>query len=144
MFLFLNASQLTNIHRSNIFNQPETTDSLGNNDIRFLYFKNYIITKSKTCISIAPVTQNGDGTAFVQRSKNLSVRCAVADKYAQNIKFASYSVYTTSSQRPYRVHTTLPQRPWRFYGAQAVAAVCSRHVHGSLTAFSRRSYRLRC
>jgi len=32
--------------------------------------------------SKAPVTPNGDATAFVQRSKNLSARCGVAAKHA--------------------------------------------------------------
>ena len=30
----------------------------------------------------APVTPNGDATAFVQRSKNMSARCGIAAEYA--------------------------------------------------------------
>jgi len=35
----------------------------------------------------------------------------------ENIKFASYSVYTTSSQRPYSVHTTFPRRLYSVHDA---------------------------
>ena len=37
-------------------------------------------------INKSPVTLNGDSTAVVQRSKNLSARCAVAAKYALKYK----------------------------------------------------------
>ena len=33
-------------------------------------------------LSKAPVTPNGDATAFVQRSKTMSARCGIAAKYA--------------------------------------------------------------
>jgi len=51
----------------------------------------------------------------------------------KNIKFASYSMYTMSSQRPYSVHVASM--------AQAVAAACSWRAHSVLMArpaFSRR------
>ena len=43
-----------------------------------------IIIKTMKIVLIgkAPVTPNGDATAFVQRSKKLSARCEVAAKYA--------------------------------------------------------------
>ena len=61
-------------------------------------------------IRLAPVTPNSDATALVQRSKTLSARCGIGAEYAKNTKFTSYSMYTTSSQRPSSVHTTFPQR----------------------------------
>jgi len=58
----------------------------------------------------------------------------------KNIKFVSYSVYTTSLQRPHDVPTASLQRPWRFHSAQAVAAACLQRAHGAHTAFSRRAH----
>jgi len=58
----------------------------------------------------------------------------------KNIKFVSYSVYTTSSQRPHDVPTASLQRPLRFHSAQAVAAACSQRAYGAHTAFSRRAH----
>jgi len=53
----------------------------------------------------------------------------------KNIKFASYSVYTTSSQHPYRGHTTFPQRLYGINDAfTAQTSCCS--AHGTHTAFS--------
>jgi len=43
----------------------------------------------------APVTPNGDATAFVQRSENMSAQCEVVAKYAKN-QFASDSMQTHS------------------------------------------------
>jgi len=39
----------------------------------------------------------------------------------KNIKFVSYSVYTTSSQRHHNVPTASLQHPWHFHSTQAVA-----------------------
>jgi len=49
----------------------------------------------------APVTTNGEATAFVQRSENLSARCGSPRNMLKNIKFPSYSMFTTFLQRPY-------------------------------------------
>ena len=37
--------------------------------------------KIKLLICKAPVTPNGDATAFVQRSKTMSARCGIAAEY---------------------------------------------------------------
>ena len=69
----------------------------------------------------------------------------------KNIKFASYSVCTTSSQRPNSVHTTFRHRLYsvhdvftarkqllqRVNGAHTAR---SRRAHGAHTAFSRRAH----
>jgi len=41
-----------------------------------------MLPRTKHYVRKAPVKPNGDATAFVQRSQNLSARCAVAAKYA--------------------------------------------------------------
>jgi len=69
----------------------------------------------------ALVTPNGVATAFVQRSKTMPARCGIA------AKFASYSVYTTSSKRPYSVHDLFTARKQLL-----------QRVHGAHTASSRR------
>jgi len=55
----------------------------------------------------------------------------------KNIKFVSYSVYTTSLQRPYSVHTTFPQRLYSVYG---VFTARIRRAHSVLTARTQRSH----
>jgi len=40
------------------------------------------LLNSKTTKTKAPVTPNGDATAFVQRSKTMLARCGIAAKYA--------------------------------------------------------------
>jgi len=81
-----------------------------------------------------PVTPNGDVTAFVQRSENMSAQCEVVAKYAKN-QFASDSMQTHSLQRLYSVHSTWLQRPCsahdaqKIYGASEVATVRSRRAH---------------
>ena len=88
----------------------------------------------------APVTPNGVATAFVQRSKTMSARCGNAAKYALNIKFASYSVYTTSSQRPYSVHTTFPRCLFSVHNVFTARKQLLQRVHGAHTTFSRRAH----
>jgi len=89
----------------------------------------------------ATATPNVDAIAFVGRSKNLSARCGVATKHALNIKFACYSLYTTSSQRPYSVHTTFLQRLYSVQLLQCLRRAHCAHtvLHVMHTAFSRRS-----
>jgi len=57
----------------------------------------------------------------------------------KNIKFASLSVYTTSSQRPYSIHTTFPQRPYSVYDASTARKQLLQRVHGAHTARPQRS-----
>jgi len=68
-----------------------------------ILFKNVIFSHEKVIMYMKRPTRNvkpnGDATAFVQRSKHMSAR------NTQKIKFASYSVYTTSLQRPHDVPT---------------------------------------
>ena len=88
----------------------------------------------------APVTPNGDATAFVQRSKTMSVRCGIAAKYGLNIKFARYSVYTTSSQRPYSVHATFPQRLYSVHDVFTARKQLLQRVHGAHMARTQRPH----
>jgi len=82
----------------------------------------------------APVTPNGDATAFEQRSENLPARCEVAAKDDKNIKLASDSVPTLSLQRSHDVPTASLQRPWHSFSAQELAAAFLRRAHDVLTA----------
>ena len=87
----------------------------------------------------APVTPNGDATEFVQRSKTMSTVGSPRNT-PKTIKFVSYSVYTTSSQRPYIAHTTFPQR---FYSVRDASTACKQllqRVYGAHTARPQRSH----
>jgi len=84
-------------------------------------------------------------TAMPQRSKNLLARCGVAAKYVKNIKFASYSVYTSSSQCPYSVHTTFSL--YSVYDASTARKKFpltprSWRAHDALTARTQGAYRV--
>jgi len=57
----------------------------------------------------------------------------------KHIKFASYSVYTTSSQRPYSVHTTFPLRRYGVHDASTARKQLLQCVHGALTARTQRA-----
>jgi len=54
--------------------------------------------------------------------------------------FASYSVYTTSSQRPYSVHTTFPWRLFNVHDASMARKKLLQRVHGVLTARTQHTY----
>jgi len=56
------------------------------------------------------------------------------------IKFDSYSVYTTSSQRPYSVHTTFPRRFHSVHDASTARKKFRQRVLGALTARIQRSH----
>ena len=56
----------------------------------------------------------------------------------KNIKCVSYSVYTTSSQRPYSVHTTFPQRLYSVHDVFTARKQLVQRVHSAHTAFSQR------
>jgi len=58
----------------------------------------------------------------------------------KNIKFVSYSVYTTSSQRPYSVHTTFPQRLYSAHDVITAHKQLLQRVHGAHTARSGRAH----
>jgi len=89
----------------------------------------------------APFTPNGDATAFVQRSKTMSARCGVAAKYTPiNIESVSYSVYTTSSQRPYSVYITFPQRLYSVHDVFTARKLLLQRVDSAQTARSRRTH----
>jgi len=51
---------------------------------------------SLTTTRKAPVTPNGEATAFVQRSKTCQCAVGSPQNTSKNINYASYSVYTTS------------------------------------------------
>jgi len=59
----------------------------------------------------------------------------------KTIKFVSYSVYTTSSQRPYSVHTTFPQRLYSTHDVFTARKQLLQRVHSAHTARSRRIQR---
>ena len=48
-----------------------------------------------------------------------------------NIKCSSYSMYTTSSQRPYSIHTTFSQRLYSAHGASTARTQLLQRVHGA-------------
>ena len=98
-----------------------------------------MLIKIKCCCK-APATPKGDATAFVQRSENMLVRCGFAAKYAKNIKFASYSMYTTYSQRPYSVHTTFPLRLYSVHDASTARKQLLQRVHGAHMTRPQRSH----
>jgi len=58
----------------------------------------------------------------------------------KTIKFVSYSVYTTSSQRPYSVHTTFPQRLYSVHDVFTARKQLLQRVHSAHAAFSRRAH----
>ena len=58
----------------------------------------------------------------------------------KNIKFVSYSVYTTSSQRPYSVHTTFPQRLYSVNDVFTARKQLLQLVHSAHTARTQRSH----
>jgi len=58
----------------------------------------------------------------------------------KNIKFASYSVYTTSSQRPYSVHMTFPQRLNSVHDVFTARKELLQRVHGAYMARTQRSH----
>jgi len=58
----------------------------------------------------------------------------------KNIKFVSYSVYTTSSQRPYSVHTTFPQRLNSVHDVFTARKQLLQRVHSAHTGRSRRAH----
>jgi len=55
-------------------------------------------------------------------------------------KFVSYSVYTTSSQRPYSVHTTFLQRLYSVHDVFTAHKQLLQRVHSAHTARSRRAH----
>ena len=68
----------------------------------------------------APVTPNYE-LAKPQRLYSVQKICQRVVGSPRNmlkfIKFASYSVYTTSLQRPFGVHTTFPERHYSVHDA---------------------------
>ena len=57
--------------------------------------------------------------------------CGVAAKYANNIKVASNSVFTTPSQHPYSVHMPLPKRIYHVHDASTTRNKLLQRVHGA-------------
>jgi len=96
------------------------------------------------CIARFDIKPLSHQTALPQRLYSVLKPCQRAKGTPRNtpkiIKFVSYSVYTTSSQRPHDVPTASLQRPWRFHSAQAIAEACLQRAHGAHTAFSRRAH----
>ena len=90
-----------------------------------------------------PVKPLSHQTAMPQRVYSVLKTCQRAvgppRNTPKNIKIASYSVYTTSSQRPYSVHTTFPQRLYSVRDASTACKQLLQRVHGAHTAFSRLS-----
>ena len=72
-------------------------------------------------------------TAMPQRLYSVLKTCQHAVGSPRNtpkiIKFASYSVYTTSSQRPYSVHTTFPQHLYSVHDTSMVCKQMLQRVH---------------
>ena len=58
----------------------------------------------------------------------------------KNINFVSYSMYTTSSQRPYSVHTTFPQRLYSVHDVFTARKQLLQRVHSAHTARTQRSH----
>jgi len=94
-------------------------------------------------------------TALPQRLYSVLKPCQLAvgspRNTPKNIIFASYSVYTTSSQRPNSVHMTFPQRLYSVHNVfparkqllqrvHCAHTARSRRAHGAHTTFSRRAH----
>jgi len=99
-------------------------------------------SRTQNILTLKPLSHQ---TAMPQRLYSVLKPCyhAVGSprNMPKNIKFASYSMYTTSSQRPYSVQITFPvslQRPWRFQSVQgsccSMFTARSRRPHTVLTA----------
>ena len=95
----------------------------------------------------APVTPNGDGTVFVQRSKTMSARCGIAAKYVKisNLQVLAFtqrphSVPTASTRRSHSVFTASMTFSQRASTCCNVFTARSRRAHGARTAFSRRAH----
>jgi len=77
-------------------------------------------------------------TAMLQRLYSVLKICQRAVGSPQNtptnIKFASYSAHTTSSQRSCSVHTTFPQRLYSVHDASTVRKQLLQRIHGAHTA----------
>ena len=91
-----------------------------------------------------PVKPLSRQTALPQRLYSVLKPCQRAvgspRNTTKNIKFASYSVYTTSSQRPYSVHTTFPQRLYSVHNVFTACKQLLQRIHGAHTARSRRAH----
>ena len=83
-------------------------------------------------------------TALPQRLHSVLKSCQHAvgspRNTPKNIKFVSYSVYTTSSQRPYSVHTTFPKRLYSVLDVFTARKQLLQRVHSAHTARSRRAH----
>jgi len=107
----------------------------NNTSPRYHGFKLHLYIVSTNVFKVKPLSHR---TALPQRLYSVLKPCQRAvgspQNTRKNIKFVSYSVYTTSPQRPHNVPTASLQRPWRFHSAQAVTAACSQRAHSVLTA----------
>jgi len=87
------------------------------------------------------VLPNGDATGFVHSVVKPCQHAVGSPRNTpKNIIFASYSVYTTSSQRPYSVHTTFPQRIYSVHDVFIARKQLLQRVHGAHTARTQRSH----
>ena len=64
-------------------------------------------------------------------------RAVGSPRNTPKISNISYSVYTTSSQRPYSVYTTFPQRLYSVHDVFTARKQLLQRVHGAHTEFSR-------
>jgi len=100
-------------------------------------------------LSLTPLSHQ---TAMPQRLYSVlnTCQCDVGSprNTPKTIKFASYSVYTTFSQRPCSVHMAFPQRLYCVHGAstKGASSCCSvftarpHRAHGALMASTQRSH----
>ena len=83
-------------------------------------------------------------TAMPQRLYNVQKPCQRAvvspRNTPKNIIIFSYSVYTTSSQRPYSVHATFPQRLYSVHDVFTARKQFLQRVNSALTARTHRSH----
>ena len=83
-------------------------------------------------------------TAMPQRLYSVQKPCQRAvgspRNTPKNIKFVSYSVYTTSSQRPYSVHATFPRRLYSVHDVFTARKQFLQRVNSAHTACSQRAH----
>ena len=98
-------------------------------------------TMSPACLcNVKPLSHQ---TTLPQRLYSVLKPCQHAvgspRKTPKNIKFVSYSVYTTSSQRPYSVHPKFPSRLYSVHDVFTARKQLLQRVHSTHTAFSWRA-----
>jgi len=100
----------------------------------------YVHVMPKTLI-VKPLSHQ---TALPQRLYSVLKPCQRAvgspRNTPKNIKFVSYSVYTTSSQRPYSVNTTFPRRLYSVHDVFTARKQLLQRGHSAHTARSRRAH----